>query len=207
MSKVPTPNLDWYTTISRSRGLPPRCPFASVHRCPRFYQSLSLLGEAGSTKIQSGQDKELLEKWRMSDLWPATTEQATSIFGPAGQTRHFVRFCPEVTFERFGLFASSLHDYADETDRDLAHAHLGKGRAGSDDWRWTWANTEGLHYSECPLYSLLAQEAPESAHPKDKPPDEIMILKPSLYGIGINLKALFRRLFQWLADLRGGASS
>src|SRR6266478_1120232 len=44
---TPQPTLKWYTDISASKSLSPRCPFASVHRCPRYYQSVSLLGEAG----------------------------------------------------------------------------------------------------------------------------------------------------------------
>lgn len=154
MAMISTPNLAWYTAISQSKGLPPRCPFASVHRCPRFYQSLSLLGEAGTTKIDPDQDKELREKWEQSDLWPATKEQATWVLA-AESPKHFVRCCPEVIFERFGLFASSVNDYADETDREIAHAHLGKQDASREDYRWVWANAEPLHYSECPLYSLL----------------------------------------------------
>jgi hypothetical protein len=46
------PNLEWYESVSEKKHLLPRCPFASVYRCPRYYQSISLLGEAGvSTRI------------------------------------------------------------------------------------------------------------------------------------------------------------
>ncbi len=92
------PNLAWYTALSKRKEMLPRCPFASVYRCPRYYQSVSLLGEgAGGTSIDPAEDTRLLEHWRGSDLWPVTTEQATSTFGPQGSPDIFSNFCPEVT--------------------------------------------------------------------------------------------------------------
>lgn len=153
--KVVSPDLGWYTKISTDKGLSPRCPFASVHLCPRFYQSLSLLGHAGSTKIDPVEDEILLKKWRESDLWPTTDEQATSTAGPNNDTKHFWNFCPEVSYERFGLFALNIDRYADEIDIELAHSKLSKEGASRGDWRWVWASVKPLHYSECPLYSPL----------------------------------------------------
>lgn len=149
------PDLAWYTGISHDKGTRPRCPFASVHRCPRIYQSLSLLGGAGSTKIEPKEDQRLLRKWKKSDLWPSTDEQATSIMGKPGQPSIYSNFCPEVAYERFGLFAVSLARYADEIDVDTAHARLGEERASQNDWRWAWSSVAPMHYTECPLYSPL----------------------------------------------------
>jgi hypothetical protein len=161
------PNLAWYTAVSKSKEMLPRCPLASVYRCPRYYQSISLLGEgAGGTSIDPAEDTRLLEHWRGSDLWPVTTEQATSTFGPQGSPDIFSNFCPEVTYERFGTFASQLCAYADEIDRDAAHAALGKAKVPSGDPRWAWASVSPMHYSECPLYSSLAAS---SATPKPAP--------------------------------------
>ena len=148
------PNIHWYTGISRERGVRPRCPFASVHRCPRFYQSLSLLGGAGSTKIAPSEDQRLSKRWKKSDLWPATDEQATSIMGSPGRPI-YSNFCPEVAYEQFGLFAVSFARYADEIDSDAAHAQLGRHGAPPTDWRWAWSSVAPLHYTECPLYSPL----------------------------------------------------
>jgi hypothetical protein len=78
-SNTPEPDMDWYLTLSRQRGTKPRCPFASVERCPRYYTSLSLLGEAGSTKIPKDEDDRLEAMWEKSDLWPRTDEGATSV--------------------------------------------------------------------------------------------------------------------------------
>ncbi len=90
--------IEWYLERSQRNGLSPRCPFATVVSCPRFYQSLSLLGEAGSTKISAKHDKKLLKKWKKSPLWPVTDEQATSISGPNDGNKHFSKFCPEVSY-------------------------------------------------------------------------------------------------------------
>jgi len=43
----PIPDFSWYSAESKRLSLSPRCPFANVHACPRYYHSLGLLGEAG----------------------------------------------------------------------------------------------------------------------------------------------------------------
>jgi len=149
------PGLQWYRDQSVFKNISPRCPFATVQSCPRFYQSLSLLGDAGSTKIPEKEDKKLLKKWKGSPLWPVTKEQETSISGWEGNYKHFWNFCPEVSFERFGLFATDLDKHADEIDKDFAHYKLSNINATSDDWRWFWSHIQSQHYSECPLYSVL----------------------------------------------------
>ena len=153
------PDLKWYTGVSREKHVRPRCPFASVRRCPRFYQSLSLLGGAGSTKIEPREDNLLLKRWKKSDLWPSTDEQATSISGEPGNPSIYRNFCPEVAFERFGLFALNFARYADEVDLDLAHDRLGRMKAPASDWHWAWSSVAPMHYTECPLYSLLDLDA------------------------------------------------
>src|SRR3989338_7766453 len=178
------PNLQWYLNQSKSRGIAPRCPFATVTSCPRFYQSLSLLGEAGSTSIPEKEDKKLLSKWNKSPLWPVTAEQETSI---SGSSKLFFNFCPEVSYERFELFASVLDRYADEIDIGIAHSHLSEIKAASDDWRWNWSNINQQHYSEFPLYSVLlgTQQTVQNK------PEDIVTLKPNIYGIGIDFNALW----------------
>jgi hypothetical protein len=130
----------WYTSESTKRGLPTfRCPFANVERCPRYFESLSLLGKAGSTRIDEREDRRLLKNWRKSELWPKIAEQASATFGPSGRDPHlFTNFCPEVLFDRFGWFACSLAAYSDEVDRDFAHAALGREGTSAQDWRWAW---------------------------------------------------------------------
>lgn len=161
-------SLEWYKGISLDYKVPPRCPFASVHRCPRFYQSLSLLGEAGSTKIDAEEDERLKGYWEGTDLWPVVDDQATSVISSNEKAKHFWNFCPEVSFERFGYFASHLNRYSDELDIDLAHEQLGREKASADDWRWAWAGLTPQHYTDCPLYSLIESGIP---HPAESPVD------------------------------------
>jgi hypothetical protein len=183
-----TGDLQWYTGESTDKGLAtPRCPFATTERCPRYYQSLSLMGHAGSTRLDPKEDTRLLKKWRKSDLWPRTTEQETTLFRSSDEPHIFTRFCPEVVHDRFGWFATSLAAYPAELDRDLAHAALGRERADREDWRWAWSQMTPMHYSECPLYSLLS--------PSTKAKPEILGLKPGIWGFSIDLKALWRKFF------------
>lgn len=154
------PNREWYAGFSRERGVAFRCPFATVESCPRFYQSLSLLGEAGSTKIPDAEDQRLLKHWKSSDLWPRTDEQATGLFGGnLGNPSIYSNFCPEVTFERFGYFASSLTRYADEIDSGFAHERLAKEGAPPGHPRWSWESCAGQHFTECPIYAVLSHRS------------------------------------------------
>lgn len=158
---VREPNLAWYKDQSAQQRVLPRCPFASVERCPRFYESLALLGESGlTTAIKPTEGRRLLAGWRMSDLWPRTSEQASAVMGRPDDPKHFVNFCPEVLFDRFGLFTESLHGYADELDRDLAHRQLRDRNAAVRDWAWSWASVAPIHYTDCPLYSPLMNGGP-----------------------------------------------
>jgi hypothetical protein len=149
------PNFDWYSTISSPKNLTPRCPYANVDRCPRYYESLSLLGSAGiTTVLQPYEEKRLLKKWRKSKLWPKVNEHATSVL----DGKNFSHFCPEVSYDFFDLFASELHRYTDEIDTHAAHAQLAKNGVSANNWRWQWAHITPLHYSECRLYSQLLSE-------------------------------------------------
>ncbi len=159
------PDLDWYLEKSKTQGISPRCPHATLDSCPRFYQSLSLLGNAGSTRIDEDDDDRLLEKWKKSDLWPKTKEQATSISGSNNDL--FSNYCPEVAFERFGYFASVLARYANEIDRDNAHERLAKIGSTQNDWRWHWQSIQPQHYSECPLYSVLSHRGVDAGMAPD----------------------------------------
>lgn len=183
------PILQWYLEQSVFKNISPRCPFATVQSCPRFYQSLSLLGDASSTRIPEREDEKLLRKWKGSPLWPVTKEQATSISGY--ENKHFSNFCPEVSFERFGLFAADLDKYADEIDKDLAQSNLSKINAASNDWRWSWVNINPQHYLECPLYSVLLSLKTDIHNKHD---EDIFDLKPNIYGIGLNINALIRKI-------------
>lgn len=194
MSDPPViPDFEWYSHISERRGPAPRCPYASVERCPRYYQSLSLLGEAGSTKIDSAEDERLLERWKQSDLWPRTDEYATSVSGPSGEPKNFSNFCPEVSYDRFGCFASYLGRYADEIDSGIAHEGLGDQHAPQNDPRWNWSNVRPMHYTECPLYSPLAN----AGSPLTEPAEENVEITVGPAGLAVRFDFPWHRARQW----------
>ena len=118
------------------------------------------MGMAGATKMDEAEEEELVARWKRSGIWPHTAEQDTSISQTKsnGTTKisMYANFCPEVIFDHLGHFASFVGDYADEIDRDSAYRRLKRDGAPRDDWRWRWSVIHPTHYSECPLYSLLA---------------------------------------------------
>jgi hypothetical protein len=203
---TPEPDMDWYLTLSRQRGTKPRCPFASVEGCPRYYQSLSLLGQAGSTKIPADEEDRLKAIWEKSDLWPRTDEGATSVSLFDSRPSIFSNFCPEVSYDRFHLFASGLCRYADKIDIGFAHQELGRAGVPGTNWQWAWASINPMHFTECPLYSPLTHRESlpagtgagknelEPAEALDEKPAELMTLKPNFHGIGIDLKEVGRRI-------------
>ncbi len=194
------PEFEWYSSISARHRLPPRCPFASVERCPRYYQSVSLLGEAGSTRIEPAEDERLKRMWEGSDLWPRTAEYATAVSGPKDEHgewkhQHFSNFCPEVAYDRFGYFASYLGSYAVEIDRDFAHQRLGEAGASRDEWRWAWAGVQPMHYTECPLYSPLVYGGGFPTRPDEVGPE----FKLEVLGASVRFKFSWREMREWCA--------
>jgi hypothetical protein len=191
------PDIRWYTGISQTKGVTPRCPFASVHCCPRYYASYSLLGEHEiTTKLEAELENSVRSRWEQSDLWPALSEEDSATSGSKDKPRSFWNFCPEVTNQVFGLFASSLSKYADEIDQGVAEALLAKnGRAFSKDWRWSWSTVSPMHYTECPTYSLLSVALkPIEIVPKR---DEVLAVKPGFFGLSIDLRKLITCLARW----------
>lgn len=158
----PIPDLRWYAGVSKQRGVTVRCGYATARACPRFYQSLSLMAQAGSTEISKSEDSKLLKFWKKSDLWPNTAEQRTALLVSGETPTMFTRFCPEVVYERFGYFATYLDSYADDIDREAAYARLKREGAPPLDPRWQWQTVQAQHYTECPVYSVLIKRGPAS---------------------------------------------
>lgn len=193
--------MDWNIARSHDKSLAPRCPHANVHRCPRYYQSYALLGESGiTTALARETDAALLARWKKTDLWPALAEHATSISGNDGKKSQFSNFCPEVSFDTFGLFASSLCRYTDEIDREATENWLvGHGRAFAKDWRWDWASLNPMHYSECPLYSQVTVAPVAVTYLRE----EIVSMKPGAFGFSVDLKKLVSRFSRWWLSRHG----
>jgi hypothetical protein len=156
--KPTIPDFDWYSAESKRLRLVPRCPFANADACPRYFQSLSLLGTVGHTPISKEEDARLLAKWKHSPLWPSTAEQAASVTGPEDRLESLNNFCPEVAFDRYGYFTSHLGRYADEVDSGCAHERLKREGAEQNHPSWQWGTYTPQHFSACPLHAPLAHD-------------------------------------------------
>lgn len=190
------PDFDWYSRISKEHGVSPRCPFATAHHCPRYYQSLYFLKNTGATSIDHEVDESLFQRWKKSPLWPLISEQSTSVFGSEKDPSKILsNFCPEVSYDRFSLFASFLARYADEIDLNIAHEGLSKRGVSTNDWRWQWASVRPVHYIECPLYSIL-QHPGETTTALEKA-GELLEIKPGAFGISVNIKNLISKFCVW----------
>jgi hypothetical protein len=90
-------------------------------------------------------------------------------------------------------------------DLQTAHTTLGKYGTQGEDWRWSWETIHPMHYTECPLYSLLLKDPgkpsgiPETTQ---KGTNKIFDLKPSFYGVSVDVKALVRWVWEWWARKR-----
>ena len=56
------PSLECYQEKSKSIEGVPRCPFAALRRCPKYYSSVWLMGEIDETE-----DKKLRKYWEQTD--------------------------------------------------------------------------------------------------------------------------------------------
>lgn len=192
------PNIEWYLGASQARGVQPRCPFATVDRCPRYWASLSLLKHMGHTSLSDEEERRLEKKWAQSDLLPKIAEHDTSISG-GSCSRCLSNYCPEVSYESYSLFASLLCEHGDEIDRDMAYRRLSAEKTPRESWKWQWAACTPMHYTECPRYSPLlhsATTAPKGAEGK------ILNLKPTFMGMSIDINQIaeryWPRLHKWL---------
>ncbi|MBK1715266.1 hypothetical protein [Rubrivivax gelatinosus] len=154
------PGLEWYAAISERKRLTGRCSFAALTRCPRYYESVALLSDAGiTTKLPPEREAALQAMWEEHDAWPIMAENSASTSGGKGQPNCFSNFCPEVSFDIFKLFATTLIRHHDEIDREAAErAIAADGPSNGKDWRWNWQHVEPMHYSECPVYAKLYPE-------------------------------------------------
>lgn len=160
------PNISWYLSISRERKVEPRCPFSTVERCPRYLGSLSLLKHMGHTSITEDEYQQLQKKWKDSEFIPRIAEHDTSVSG-SDISKCMSNYCPEVSYESFGFFASLLCQIGDEFDKEIAYARLSKQGVPESSWKWSWSSLKPMHYTECPLYSPLFHRSVKNASGKN----------------------------------------
>lgn len=178
-------------------GVCPRFPFASVHRCPRYFQGASLLGDEGAlSRLDPQMDHDIGEKWEATDVWPAAWHEHSGISASDGRGFLYRDFCPEVAEQAFGLFASTLVRYSDEVDQQSAHERLtSNAETVHKDWRWRWSFVSEMHYTNCPIYSLLSVD-PKPLE-EEEHTDPVFTAKPGFFGFSIDLKQLWKRGTRW----------
>lgn len=197
------PSLEWYASVSERKQMPTRCPYANVHRCPRYFESVSLLAQQGiASKLAPDTHDALLAKWRAHELWPVSGETAVSVSG-RNPPNAFSNFCPEVSFNTFKWFASGLIGFYDEEESDARHRTLSiEGDCQPGDWRWNWDHLAPLHYSDCPLYALLQREQHAVASGSEPPANRYSSESQGLRDSDADIARICTRLPLLIRQLR-----
>jgi len=154
------PDFEWYSEKSREAKLSPRCPIAHCELCPRYYASVWLLGKARlMTEIAHADQQRLDKKWEPFKSTVAEEDASMTRAGEKSRFNSVSNFCPEVSKQMFGYFASGLIKHFDEIDREAAHVRLEREKADPNDPRWVWASMIPRHYTECREFSIFSEVA------------------------------------------------
>ncbi|AZC86678.1 hypothetical protein C4K29_0345 [Pseudomonas chlororaphis subsp. piscium] len=152
---ITIPDSSWYRSQSSEKNAPASCPYANVHKCPRYYASLDILGTAGIITCISDDKKEYLDRfWGGSGLLPVIAEEETGISGFPGSWSVFSNFCPEVAFTYFRYYASFLAKYVDDIDSACAR-RIAEREKKPNDWRHEWAFIFSCHFLDCTVYNQV----------------------------------------------------
>ena len=142
---------NWYFRQSKAVAGRPRCPLANVKLCPRYYASRSVAGKkAWMNPMAAIEAKKLDEFWGKHPL-----HSEDSIAGPEAREDSVANFCPEIGYEIFGVFASTIARHSGE-DRRIYEKDLAARGIPADHWRQKFWLLKPQHYSECSEYSVLA---------------------------------------------------
>ena len=153
---IQNPNLEWYSSKSKAAKVFPRCPIASIELCPRYYDSTCLLGNVNIiTKISNEDEIRLNKKW--SSFRPVNWGEQAGISSDENELSSIRGFCPEVAYNAFGIFATTLYKYSDELDMGIAHQFLRQQGLDSNHPQWEWSSITPFHYIECQEYSVFSK--------------------------------------------------
>ncbi|MCZ6752172.1 MAG: hypothetical protein O7E51_10130, partial [Acidobacteria bacterium] len=164
LAKIPREKADfaWYSAESRKRDLPPLCPLAHAALCPRYFETLEALGrEGGFTKIPRDQAASLERKWKVFMSVIAEEE-------PWADEKSIHHFCPEVSYDIYGYFASDMFEYHDERDLEIAEKGFYEREGSTEQFEYRWASVTPRHYTKCREYSIhgtFAAGKPSKASP------------------------------------------
>ena len=146
------PDLEWYRNKSIQMDTPNSCPYANYYKCPRFFDSIDMLGDAGVITSINVKNKEDLDTfWERSGLSPIIAEDETSI---SNNNNTFSNFCPEVSFKYFGYYAKFLAKYSDDTDKENGYRIAEKDNL-PNDFRYQWEYATACHFLDCSVYNQI----------------------------------------------------
>ena len=147
------PDIEWYRNKSIQMDSPNSCPYANHYKCPRFFDSIDMLGDAGIiTRINIKDKKDLDAFWERSGLSPIIAEDKTSI---RNNNKTFSNFCPEVSFKHLdGYYAKFLAKHSDDTDKENDYRKAEKDKL-SNDYRYEWEYVIACHFLDCSVYNQI----------------------------------------------------
>lgn len=182
------PDLEWYSEKSSVKNVAVRCSYANVHKCYKYYASLYLLGGLNvASRIQSEKVAELDEYWAESGLIPVLEEFETTVTYDERNSLASVRnFCPEVSYDFYGLFADYMHKYVDDIDKSVVQKRLARESLTSN-WHWSWMSVSPKHYTECKEYFQLPYLKAEPSGT-----EQVIEIKPSFLGVSVDLRAVYK---------------
>lgn len=159
------PDLQWYKNQSKLEGGPPRCPFNSSKRCPKFSQSIDVL--VAHDLLEPAQNKPYSSvKDSTSDQRALIESPHMSRRGPEKNRYYYHNFCPEVLWRKYGLFVLELTDYFTEQDHEDARRRVLARGQGENHPDFSWVDYQPQHYTDCDQYSILYGERTQLPAPK-----------------------------------------
>ncbi|NTV05179.1 MAG: hypothetical protein HGA59_01535 [Chlorobiaceae bacterium] len=147
------PDIVWYTEVSKKCKVTPRCPFAFLELCPQYFRSYDVLRTIDHQfDIEEDKYKRLDAKW--TEYNQLTNDEMQMAHGSCNS--YIVNFCPEITYNAYGYFASYLGKYADHIDEEQNIKILKrKGVIDNHPGFKSWGFIKEKHFTECSFYSLI----------------------------------------------------
>ena len=138
------PDIKWYKSISESKNLPPRCPFADADKCKCYDESFAVINCPPAKLSQKPADLSSTKFWKS----PTVSHQDEKL-------AEYKNLCPEIAYESLGFFARNFNYYMDERDKEHRAMYLERESIPKGHWLHSCTSLEPLHYSDCRLFSTL----------------------------------------------------
>ncbi|MAF15846.1 MAG: hypothetical protein CMG93_07680 [Marinomonas sp.] len=153
MTQTIIPNKEWYIKESKKAGVPPRCPYAHHRKCPRYWETTSLLKQAGVIAgLSEEEDKNTYTFWKSNMMLAELAEDMVTLNqGQHGGVDGMFRACPEVASKFIHLYADTFYKYVDDTDRITGHQIM-EQEGLKNSWRSRWMHLSPKHYLDCEVF-------------------------------------------------------